>query len=144
MTVVIRYHTPFLINKQDSLILSFALGKDVALRSILGLPFLLAMGATLNLPLGKLVCFELNFTFPLILDTPGKDFPERVFSDSKRLIPYRIPSNLNALIQYTTMDGDPASTTSKATPSDDIVVHDSFFQGTVYRTLSLATASKSF
>ena len=87
MIVVIRYHTPFLINKQDSLILSFALGKDVALRSVLGLPFLLAMDATLNLPLGKLVCFELNFTFPLHLDPPGKDFPERVFRIVKFLYP---------------------------------------------------------
>ena len=41
------------------------------------------------------------------------------------------------------MDGNTASTTSKATPSDDIVVHDFFLKGTVYRTLSLDSASKS-
>ena len=73
MTVVIRCHTPFLVKKQHSLILSFALGKDVTLCSVLGLPSLLAIGATLNPPLGKLVCSELNFSFPLLLDPLGKD-----------------------------------------------------------------------
>ena len=145
MTAVIWYHTSFLINKKDPLILSFALGKDVVLRSILDLPSLLAIGATLNLPLGKRVCSELNFTFPLLLDPLRKRLPDGVsFSDSKLSIPRGIPSNLNALIQYTAMDGDTVSTTSKATPSDDIVVYDNFFQGTVSRTLSLAFVSKTF
>ena len=104
MTAVIRYHTPFLVNKQDPLILSYALGKDGALRSVLALPSLLVMSATLNLPLGKLVCSEFNFTFPLLLDPPGKGLPDGVsFPDSKLSIPRGIPSNQNALIQYTAM-----------------------------------------
>jgi len=145
MTVVIRYHTPFLGNKQDPLILLFVLGKYVSLRSVLVFPSLLAMGATLNLPLGKLICLELNFTFPLFLDPPGMDFPDGVsFPDSKVSISRGIPSKLNALIRYTAMDGDTASITSKTTPSDDVVVHNSFFQGTVSRILSLAFVSKSF
>ena len=44
MTTVIRYRTPYLINSTLPLIISFTLGKDVALRSVLGIPCLLAMG----------------------------------------------------------------------------------------------------
>ena len=87
------------------------------------------MGATLNLPLGKIVCSEFYFPFLLLLDPIGKGLPDGVyFSDSKLSISRGIPSNLNSLIQYTTMDGDTASSPNKETPSDNIVVHDSFFQ----------------
>ena len=40
ITAVIRYHTPYLVNNKDPLILSFALGTYIALRSVLGLPTL--------------------------------------------------------------------------------------------------------
>ena len=43
ITAVIRYHTPYLVNNKDPLILSFALGTYIALRSVLGLPTLLSM-----------------------------------------------------------------------------------------------------
>ena len=107
----------------------FTLGKDVVLRSVLGLSSLLEMGATLNLPLGKLVCSGFNFTFLLLLDPPGMGLPDGVYVlNSKISTPRGIPSNLNSLIQYTTMDGETASSPNKETPSDCIVVHDSFFQ----------------
>ena len=52
MTIVIRYQTPYLINNTSPLILPFSLGKDVALRSILGIPCLLTMGAVVDLVKG--------------------------------------------------------------------------------------------
>ena len=60
MTAIIRYRTPCLITNTSSLIISFALGKDVALRSVLGSPRLLAMGAVVDLVKGQLRCAELN------------------------------------------------------------------------------------
>lgn len=115
------------------------------MRRVLDLQSLLAIGATLNLLLSKIVCSEPNFTFPLLLGPPGKGLPDGVsFSNSKICIPRGIPSNLNTLIQYTAMDGDTASTTGKATSLDHIVVRDSFFQRTMSRTLYLASASKLF
>ena len=44
MTTVIRYHTPYLVNKQDPLFLSFTLGNDEYIRCVLGLPTLLVIG----------------------------------------------------------------------------------------------------
>ena len=61
MIAVIRFRISLFVNKKDPLILSFVLGDDISLRSILGLPTFLSMGVTLNLPLGKLVRSELNF-----------------------------------------------------------------------------------
>ena len=60
------------MNKEDPLTLLFVLGNDISLRSVLGLPILLSMGTTLNLPLGKLICSELNLTFLLLLYPPVK------------------------------------------------------------------------
>ena len=50
MTAVICYHAQFFVNKKDSLILSFAFGDDVSIRSVLILPTFLSIDATLNLP----------------------------------------------------------------------------------------------
>ena len=58
------------VNNKNLLILLFALGDDVALRSVLGLPTPLSIGTTINLPLGKLICSKLNVTSLLLLDPP--------------------------------------------------------------------------
>ena len=71
MTAVIRYKTPYVVDGKGSFILSFALGNDVSLRSVLGLPTLLAMGADINLVKDLLSCIELNRDFPLDLQPPG-------------------------------------------------------------------------
>ena len=59
MIAVIRYHTPYLFHGKDPLTVSFALGDDISIRIVLGLPTLLAMGATIDLQRGTLVCSEL-------------------------------------------------------------------------------------
>lgn len=55
MTAVIRYRTPYLINNAYPLLLSFALGNDVAVCSVLGVYCFLAVGAVVNLVKGQLV-----------------------------------------------------------------------------------------
>ena len=60
------------MKKNDPLLLLFVLGNDMFLRCVLELHIMLHMTSTLNLPLGKIICLEPNFTFPLLLDPPGK------------------------------------------------------------------------
>ena len=60
MTAVIRYKTHYLVNNTDPILLSFVLGTDVALRSVLDIPCVLAMGAVVDLVQDKLICKELN------------------------------------------------------------------------------------
>ena len=109
MTVVIRYRTPYFINNTSPLILSFALGKDVALRSVLGIPCLLVMCAVVDLVKGQLRCSELNQEFMLQLDPPDKGLPDGTEFDSSNTlvhdgVPYNVPS-LASILQYTSSDG---------------------------------------
>ena len=65
MTAVIRYKKPYIVNGKALSILSFALGKDVSLRCVLGLPILFAMCASIGLTSGLLSYTELNRKFLL-------------------------------------------------------------------------------
>ena len=139
MTAVIRYKTPYLIHNSDPLILSFALGTDVALRSVLGIPCLLAMGAVVDLVNGHLDCKELNSVFPLQLDPPGKGLPDGASLDSfSNAVPAGIPTNVLSQnyseIQYTASNGTIAPV-SESTYSSNIVVNDSSFKGNITREL---------
>ena len=110
------------------------------LRSVLGLPTLLSMGATIDLPRGTLSCSELNSNFPLILDPPGKGLPDGVsLTTSQLLVPPGARTNRTAQLQYTVMDGVRLAL-AHSTPSDNIVVTDHFFDGNVSRILYYATS----
>ena len=75
--------------------LSFTLGTDVALRSVLGIPCLLFMGVVVDLENGQLDCKELNSMFPLQLDPPGKYLPDGSSYDSfSNTVPADIPTNV--------------------------------------------------
>ena len=62
ITAVIRYRTPYLINKRDPLFIYFALGNDVSLRCVLGLSTLLALGGVVNLKTMAFNCSKINHT----------------------------------------------------------------------------------
>ena len=111
----------------------------MALRSVLGLPTLLSMSATIDLSRGTLSCSELNTNFTLILDPLGKGLPDGVsLTTSQLFVPPGVRANKTAQLQYTAMDGvRPAL--AHSTPSDNIVVTDHFFDGNVSRILSYAT-----
>ena len=72
MTAVICHRTLYLINNTYPLILYFDSGNDVALRSTLGIPCLLAMGDIEDLVKVQLVCSELNQELILQIDYPDK------------------------------------------------------------------------
>ena len=75
-------------------ILSFALGHDVSLCSVLGLPTLLSMGADINLVKDLLSCSEFNRDFPLDLQPPGHGLPEGVsLNHYSPNVPTSVPTN---------------------------------------------------
>ena len=82
MTAVIHYRTPYLVNNQYHLFVYFALGNDVSLRCVIGLPTLLPLGSLIDLVNSTFVCSEINRTFPLTLDPPDKGLPDGVFFDN--------------------------------------------------------------
>ena len=64
------------------------------------------MNATLNLSRGNLVCSELNFIFPLLLNLPGEGLLDGVsFYDSYLCVSSGVISNISSLVNYTAMDG---------------------------------------
>ena len=140
MTTVIRYKTPYLIHNTDPLILSFVLGTDVALRSVLGILCILAMGVIVDLVNGQLDCKELNSVFSLQLDPPGKGLPDGAsYYSFFKAVPDGIPKNVLTKVcfalQYTASNGT-ISPVSEATYSSNIVVNDSLFQGCISRELT--------
>ena len=139
MTAVALYKMPYFIHNTDPLIFSFVLGTDVALRSVLGIPCLLAMGAIVDLVNGQLDYKELNTVCPLQLDPPGKGLPDGASYDLfSTAVPDGIPTNVSTndcfTLQYT-VSNDTIAPVSQATYSSNIVVHDSSFQGCISREL---------
>ena len=59
-----------------------ALGNDVSLRCVLGLPTLLALGGFINLVKADLMCSKINRIFPLPLDPPSKGLPGGIVFDN--------------------------------------------------------------
>ena len=135
ITAVIRYRIPDLVNKRDPLFIYFSLGNDVSLRCVLGLPTLLALGGLINLVNGKFIRFEIDRTFPLTLDLPGKDLPEgTVFDNNTSTIPHGVLTNVKpnpSLLHYTSTEGN-AIHHNAPTYSENIIVHDNFLRG-MYR-----------
>ena len=138
MTTVIRYRTVYLINNISSLILSFALGDNVALRNVFGIPCLLAMGAVVDLVQGHLKCSELNQDFNLQLDSLGKGLPDGTnFDTSFTTVSDSVPSNdlpLSSFLQYTSSN-DSTTPIYQQDYSNHLIVTDDYSQGCISRDL---------
>ena len=138
MTAVIRYRTPYLVNTQNPLFISFALGNDVSLRCVLDLPTLLAIGGSINLVKGEFFCSEINRTFPLSLEPPGKWLPNGVvFDNSTPTVPEGVPTNIKpkpSLLHLTSAEAHTESNQSTIL-FENIRVKDSFYKGKVSREL---------
>lgn len=79
MTAVIRYKTLYILSYKGNFILFFTLDNDISLRSVLGLPTLLVMGAIFDLFSVLLSCVELNRNFSLELHPLVKVYPMALF-----------------------------------------------------------------
>ena len=79
---------PPICQRKGPFILSFTLGDDIYLRSVLGLPTLLYMCTTIDLQRDSLACSELQHTFASPLTSLGKGFPDGFpLDESKPFIP---------------------------------------------------------
>ena len=105
---------------------------------MLGLPTLLSLGVFINLVKGEFICLEIGRTFPLTLDPTGKRIHEGiVFDDITPIIPQGVSTNIKpnpSLLHYTSAEGL-AVHYSAPTYSDNIIVHDNFFEGNISREL---------
>ena len=64
LSAVIRYNTPFKHQDGTPVLLSFALGVDMSVDSIIGIPFLREIDLNLRIRLKEFVSHELKLTFP--------------------------------------------------------------------------------
>ena len=56
---------------------------------------MLALGVLINLMKGNFVCSEINCTFPLTLDSIGKEIPKGVvFDNNTPTIPHGVSTNI--------------------------------------------------
>ena len=138
MAAVIRYRTPYLVNKRDPLFIYFSLENDVSLRCVLGLPTLLTIGGLINLVKGEFFCSDIDRTFALSLEPPGKGLPDGVASDnSTPTIPEGVPTNIKpnpSLLHFTSTEGH-VVTNPFPHYSSNIIVRDSFYKGNFSREL---------
>ena len=136
LTAVISYRTSCLVNNQDPLFVSFALCNDVSLRYVIELLTLLALGGLIDSVKGAFVCSEINCTFPLTLDPPGKGLPDRVVFDNSTLtILVGVLTNVRPVLSF--IHYTPAESRALPSPptnySEHIIVYDKFFRGNVSR-----------
>ena len=111
---------------------------NVSLRCILGLSILLTFGVAINLVSGELFCTEINRKFLLTLYPSGKGLLDG--TTLNKYSPFSPPGNFTnitsttSLLQYTFVDGV-LNPLSKGTPSNNIVVKDSFYKHSISREL---------
>ena len=120
------------------------MGGNIYLHRVLGLSTISAMGATFYLQRGTLACSKIQHTFVLYLYPPGKGLPDSISLDES--IPIILPgvhskiSSATSSLHFIAMYNFD-SPVCQATPSDDIVFHDQFFQGIITRDLDYVPSS---
>ena len=123
MTTMICYKTLYIFNGKYPFVLSFALVNDVSLNFVLGLPTLLAMGASIGLVLGLLSNTKLNREFPLDLQPPGKGLSEgATLKHYTHTISFTVSTNL---LHHISAEGT-SHPVYQSTPLDNIHVTDKF------------------
>ena len=134
MTAFIRYRTPYLDNNRNPLFIFFALSNNVSLRCVIWLPTQLSQSGLIDLVKGTFFYSELNRTFPLILDPPGRGLPDGVVFDNTILtILVEVFTNIRpdpSLLHYTFSEGR-ALSNFFISYSDQIIVHDKCPRGNI-------------
>ena len=95
LTAIVRYHTPYKFVDGSPVLVSFGLGKDVAVRSILGLPTLRQWQSSIDFASNKLVCPNLQRRFDLQYERAQQGLPEGVtFNRSSFQRPHNTPATV--------------------------------------------------
>lgn len=77
LTKYVTYRTNYTLNGKPATV-TFGLGDNISVKSIVGLPFLLQWGCDICLSRGALVSHALDMEFPLYYGTTSADFPPGV------------------------------------------------------------------
>ena len=133
MSVIIRYKTPYFVNSQQ-LILSFALGDNLALRTILGTPSLIAMHGILDMVTNTLTLRKLNMILPLVMTEPCSGLVAQSDITSQSGVTTSSPHNSVAL--HTLSNSSNTKFLTHPSHSDHLVVTDSWDNNTFSRSVS--------
>ena len=133
MSVIIRYKTPYFVNSQQ-LILSFALGDNLTLRTILGTPSLIAMHGILDMVTNTLTLQKLDMKLPLVMTEPcsGLAAPSDIASQSG----VTISSPHNSVALHTLSNSSNTKFLTQPVHSDHLVVTDSWDNNTFSHSVS--------
>ena len=134
LSAIIRYKTPYFINSH-CLILSFALGKSLSLRTILGTPSLEEMHGVLDLSDKTLALKRLGITLPLVMTEPCPCFPPTTNDalQTGSLLTASKSSNDN---RSDLAKGDASKFLTHPSHSSNLVVTDSWENNTLSRSVS--------
>jgi hypothetical protein len=105
LTAIVRYRTAFSFGDSTPFILSFALGADVAVNAIMGLPDIKALGGVLDFNSNTFKCSNLNTTFPLHGNLADTGIPSSVNFDPSKFI--RPKGSSAATFPVATANGSP-------------------------------------
>ena len=124
LTAIVRYHTPYKFTDGSPVLVSFGLGKDVAVRSILGLPTLRQWQSSIDFASNKLVCPKLQRRFDLHYERARQGLPDGIHFNKSD---FQRPRDTLSAVLHTTFecpaitDGcdDVPNHTKSATVTDD-------------------------
>jgi len=136
LSAIIHYKTPYFINSHR-LTLSFALGKTLSLRTILGIPSLEAMHGVLDLCGKTLSLKRLGITLPLVMTEPCPCFSatDNVTLQSGSLLTASTPID----DRYVVANGDVSKFLTYPSQSDALVVTDSWKNNNFSRSVTNST-----
>ena len=136
LSAITRYKTPYFCNSQK-IILSFASGDSLSLRTILGTPALEAMHSVLDLCDRKLVLKHLHVTLPLVMTEPSSVLPPSASQTLQCGPPISASGDSSEIIVMA--NGDGSQFLTHPSHSDDVVVTDSWEDNTFSRSVSNKT-----
>ena len=134
LSAIIRYKTPYFINSH-CLILSFALGKSLSLRTILGTPSLEVMHGVLDLSDRTLALKRLGITLPLLMTEPCPCFLPTT-NDDLQTGSLLTQSKSSHDTRSDLAKGDASKFLTHPSHSSNLVVTDSWENNTLSRSVS--------
>ena len=138
LSAITRYKTPYRCDSQH-LILSFALGDSLSLRTILGTPAMESMYSVLDLSSKKLVLKRLNVVLLLVMTEPIPVLQPPTKNQLQSGYPMSASGTSSEIIVIA--PGDESQFLTLPSHSDNVVVADSWENNTFSRSVSNNTNS---
>ena len=124
LTAVVRYKTPYTLTSTNKpCFLSFGLGDNVTVNSIIGLPQLKLWHATLSFATNTLLAENISYQFPLEYSTANSGLPSGIQFNSSQFVRPTSSSSSNSHFQHTSTSSEriplPLSTPSVTESTND-------------------------